>query len=164
MEKRRIRCLTDLLTASVVFLAVCDVLITASAPWWLRHTYSGRIGGLRYIVGYSYNPLGTTYPPLLAFFVLSGLFALGILAAAYRILGRICKSRPFCLENAKSMRRAALCGVCLCVLFLAKLLFLPSIWTFVNAGIFLLCSLFLLVLSALLREAVRLKEENDLTV
>lgn len=162
--KRHIKRLTNLLTAAVISLAACDLLITASTPWWLQRAFTGHFGELRYMLGYNYNAQGKIYPLMLVFFILSGVLCLGILFAAYRILGRIRKNQPFCLENARSMQRAALCGVGLCVLFLSKLLYSPSILTFVSAGIFLLCSLFLMVLSALLLEAVRLKDENDLTV
>lgn len=164
MKGLQIKRLTNTLTGAVIFLAVCDLLITAAAPWWLQRAYTGRFGGLRYMLGYNYDAAGRIYPLMLAFFILSGALCLGILFAAYRILGRIQKKRPFCLKNVKSMQRAAVCGVCLCALFFSKLLYSPSILTFVCAGIFLLCSLFLMVLAALVLEAVRLKDENDLTV
>lgn len=164
MKGLQIKRLTNALTVTVIFMAVCDLLITASAPWWLQRAFTGHSGELRYMLGYNYGASGKIHPMMLAFFILSGLLCLGILFSAYRILSRIRKNQPFCLENAKSMQRAAVCGVCLCVLFLSKSLYSPSILTFVCAGIFLLCSLFLMVLAALLLEAVRLKNENDLTV
>ncbi|MFT9078122.1 DUF2975 domain-containing protein [Ethanoligenens sp.] len=164
MKLTHIRRLAAALTVVVIFLIVCDVLITASASWWLKSVYAGSLGELKVMLGYHYNPAGMIYPLMLAFFIISGLLCLGILIAALHILRRIRNSKPFCLPNARSMQHAAYCGFGLCIVFLSKLFFSPSILTFVCAGIFLLFGLFLIVLAALLHQAVELKDENELTI
>jgi hypothetical protein len=164
MESKTTKGLSLLLCVTVVFLSVCDVVIVCSAPFWLHTLYQNNFAGLRVMLGYNYAIGSAIYPLMLVFFILSGLLCLGILAAAYRILGRILKNTPFCLANAVSLRNAAICAFGLCAVFMLKLLFSPSILTFVCGGIFLLFGLFVLTMAQLVRAATRLKEENDLTI
>jgi hypothetical protein len=71
---------------------------------------------------------------------------------------------PFCVQNAVSLRNAALCAFGLFAVFMTKMFFSASILTVVCGGIFLLFGLFVLVISQLMRVAVRIKEENELTI
>jgi hypothetical protein len=164
MESKATKGLSLLLLAAVIFLSVCDVLIVCSSPFWLRTLYQINFAGLRVMMGYNYAIGSANYPLMLAFFIVSGLLCLGILVAAYRILRRILKSVPFCGANAVSLRNAAVCAFGLFAVFMLKQLFSPSILSSVCGGIFLLFGLFVLVMAQLVRSAVRLKEENDLTI
>ncbi|MCI9221906.1 MAG: DUF2975 domain-containing protein [Oscillospiraceae bacterium] len=96
-----------------------------------------------------------------------------ILWQAKRVLDTILKGTPFVMDNAKSMRRAAIC----CFL-ISGAAFLRLIWGFVTyksilplltynalfVPIFLMGGLLFLVMSALFRQAAELKAENDLTI
>lgn len=148
----------------VVILSVCDVAVVASSPFWLHAMYQSRFAVLRIMLGYNYAMSNVIYPLMLVFFIVCGLLCLGVLFEAYRILRRIRQNNPFCRGNAQSLRNAAFCALGLCAVFLIKMTFSPSILTLVCAGIFLLFALFVLVIAQLLLEAVRIKEENDLTI
>lgn len=156
--------LSVFLTAVVVILSACDVLIVCTSPWWLHTLYQSDFEEIRLMLGYNYSMANVIYPLMLAFFIISGLLCLGIFTAAYRILKRIRNDNPFCIENAISLRNAAICSFALLVVFLLKMLFSPSILTFVCAGMFLLFGLFIMVISQLVRTAAKIKEENDLTI
>lgn len=164
MESRATRGLVIFLYAAVVVMAACDVALVITAPWWLRTVFETDLWGLRVMLGYNYAVAGMIYPLMLAFFIISGLLCLGILVAAFRILGRIRRDMPFCMENASSLRSAAFCAFGLCAVFLLKMFFSPSVLTLVCGGIFLLFGLFVTVMSQLVRVAARMKEENDLTI
>lgn len=164
MDQKFTKGLSAFLTVVVVFLSVCDVLVTATAPWWLREVYSGRFGDYRVLLGYDFSHRGIIYPLMLTFFMLSGLLCLGILAAAYRILRKIRRGLPFCIENSVSQRNAGLCAFGLAGVFFAKMFVTPTFLTLVCIGLFLLFGLFMLVISSLFRLATRIKEENDLTI
>lgn len=111
-----------------------------------------------------------TLVPVLSLLLSGGCTAV-ILWQARRVLGAILRGKPFSLENAAALRRAAWCcflvsaGALVYVVWgifvrtfqlsLAAALFVP---VFFAGG--LLC----LVMSALFRQAAELKAENDLTI
>ncbi len=114
------------------------------------------------------------YWPVLTLFLLScGTCTAVILWQAKRVLDTILKGTPFVMDNAKSMRRAAIC----CFL-ISGAAFLRLIWGFVTyksilplltynalfVPIFLMGGLLFLVMSALFRQAAQIKAENDLTI
>jgi len=114
------------------------------------------------------------YEQVLTLFLLfSGCCTAVILWQAKRVLDTILKGNPFVMDNAKSMKRAAVC----CFLISGAAL-LRLIWGFAyyrsvapiltyNAlfvPVFLMAGLLCMVMSALFRQAAGLKAENDLTI
>lgn len=114
------------------------------------------------------------YWPVLTLFLLScGTCTAVILWQAKRVLDTILKGNPFVMDNAKSLRRAAVC----CFLISGAAL-LRLIWGFATYGnilpllsynalfvpVFLMAGLLCMVVSALFRQAAQLKAENDLTI
>lgn len=169
MNSKPTKRLTMFLTVTVLFMSACDVFLIVTAPWWLNAIYEGKLfggdfGDLKIMLGYAALSAGMIYPLMLSFFILCGILCLGILAAAFRILMRIRHDMPFCVQNAVSMRNAALCAFGLFAVFMAKMFFSWSILTLVCGGIFLLFGLFVMVISQLVRVAARIKEENELTI
>ena len=96
-----------------------------------------------------------------------------ILWQAKRVLDTILKGSPFAMDNAKSMKRAAICCFGISGAALARLIWgfayyqsIAPLLTY-NAlfvPIFLMGGLLFLVMSALFRQAAELKAENDLTI
>ncbi|HEX2938264.1 MAG TPA: DUF2975 domain-containing protein [Ruminiclostridium sp.] len=164
MESRSTKWLVILLSAVVLILSALDIIIISTSPWWLHTLYKSDFAGLKLMLGYNYTMSSVIYPLMLTFFIISGLLCLGILAAAFRILGRIRHNSPFCIGNAMSLRNASICSFGLFIVFIIKMFFSPSILTLVCGGMFLLFSLFVLVMSQLVRVAAGIKEENDLTI
>ena len=114
------------------------------------------------------------YAAVLMVFLLScGVCTAIILWQGKRVLDTILKGDPFVLDNAKSLKRAAVCCFLISGAALARL-----IWGFVyyqsilplltyNAlfvPIFLMGGLLFMVMSALFRQAAQIKAENDLTI
>lgn len=156
--------LSCFLTVVVVMLSICDLALTVSCPWWLRSLYELDKKGLGFL--FVDNNIGSevAYWLIFAFFIICGILGFIILAAGYRILGRIRKSNAFCVENAVSLRNAAVASFIIFGLFMGKMFFMPTILTAVCGLIFLLFGLFILVISELVRTAADMKEENDLTI
>lgn len=110
---------------------------------------------------------------LAAFLLLCGVCTAIILWQAKRVLDMVLKGTPFTLENAGSLRRAAVCCFLISAFALIRL-----IWSLIyfqttkplvsyNAlfvPIFFMGGLLCLVMSALFRQAAELKAENDLTI
>ena len=164
MDCKAAKPLSMFLTVVVLFMSVCDVFLIFTSPWWLSKIYEGNFGDFKIMLGYNISSAAMIYPLMLSFFILCGLLCLGILVAAFRILSRIRHDMPFCSQNAISMRNAAFCAFGLFLVFMSKMFFSWSILTFVCGGIFLLFSLFVMVISQLVSVAVRIKEDNELTI
>ena len=112
-------------------------------------------------------------PGLAGIWGITGLFLLA-LWEYFRVCFRIGQDRSFCMENVKSLRRITACMAAMAVLFVLSV-FAPGVLFRLDIGpvflLFLLAamacaalSMLAYGLSRLLRRAVEIKEENDLTV
>ena len=110
---------------------------------------------------------------LAAFLLFSGGCTAGILWQGRRVLNAILRGRPFSLENAVSLSRAALCAFLISAAALVRVIW--SCWYYGSAAplisynalfipVFAMAGLLCLVMSALFRQAAELKAENDLTI
>ena len=117
---------------------------------------------------------GDAYLTVLTLFLLfSGVCTAVILWQGRRVLKTILRGEPFSMENAVSLRRAAVCGFLITAAALVRVVFslfyyrsLQSLTTY-NAlfvPIFAMFGLLCLIMSALFRQAAELKAENDLTI
>lgn len=114
------------------------------------------------------------YPAVLTLFLLfAGVCTAVILWQARRVLKTILRGEPFSMENAVSLRRAAVCAFLIAAAALARVVF--SVWYYRSAQplatynalfvpLFAMAGLLCLVMSALFRQAAELKAENDLTI
>ena len=110
---------------------------------------------------------------LTLFLVVSGVCTAVILWQGKRVLETILRGEPFSMENAVSLRRAAVCAFLIALAALARVVFgllfyrsLAPLLTY-NAlfvPIFAMFGLLCLIMSALFRQAAELKAENDLTI
>ena len=110
---------------------------------------------------------------LTLFLVVSGVCTAVILWQGKRVLETILRGEPFSMENAVSLRRAAVCAFLIALAALARVVFgllfyrsLAPLLTY-NAlfvPIFAMFGLLCLIMSALFRQAAEMKAENDLTI
>ena len=111
---------------------------------------------------------------VLTLFLLScGTCTAVILWQGKRVLDTILKGDPFVLDNAKSLKRAAVCCFVISGAALVRVIWglayyqsIAPLLTY-NAlfvPIFLMGGLLFMVMSALFRQAAELKAENDLTI
>lgn len=94
----------------------------------------------------------------------AALFGVLILGCLRRMLKTVMKENCFVYENVRSLELMAVFSIVITVLFAVKLLFLPTIATVVLIVVFFIAALFSAILSYIFRDAVRYKEENDLTI
>lgn len=113
------------------------------------------------------------YPFLVAAIWLSAIPCGGALICFWRICGNIGRDRSFCIENVRALRnisRFALIDVVWCIVVTAVFALLNVFhFSFVIAGAFLVLAGAAIALAAaalahLTDKAVRMKEENDLTI
>lgn len=197
MERTSVQKLARALRVLVIITFVCNLIallmVPALAGLMAENRWDGQAlqrileGGprqnffLQFIV-YGWHPviwmLALTgedfYWPVLTLFLLScGICTAVILWQGKRVLDTILKGNPFVMDNAKSLKRAAVCCFVISGAALGRL-----IWGFIyyqsiaplltyNAlfvPIFLMAGLLCMVMSALFRQAAELKAENDLTI
>lgn len=113
------------------------------------------------------------WPVLTLFLLICGVCTAIILWQAKRVLDTIIKENPFTQNNAKNLKRAAVCCFVISGAALVRLVWSlfyyrsPAPLATYNAlfvPIFLMAGLLCMVMSALFRQAAELKEENDLTI
>jgi hypothetical protein len=107
---------------------------------------------------------GENYWFLLVFLFLTGIFGLVMVHELRQIFRRINDHEPFQRHNATSLKRIASMSLCISAAYVIKIIFYISFLTIIVALVFLLFGLAGLVFSELFKQAVEVKEENDLTI
>ena len=110
---------------------------------------------------------------LTLFLTVSGICTAAILWQGRRVLKTILRGEPFSMENAVSLRRAAVCCFLVSSAALVRLVFslfyyhsfLPlTTYNALFVPVFAMFGLLCLVMAALFRQAAELKAENDLII
>lgn len=196
MEQTSVQRLAQVLRVMVIVVFVCNIIVLLFVPTLAGMLAENRWDGQtmeRLLTGesvgfwlsftiHSWNPViwmlaltaDDLYWPVLTLFLLScGTCTAIILWQGKRVLDTILKGDPFVLDNAKSLKRAAVCCFVISGAALARLIWgfayyqsIAPLLTY-NAlfvPIFLMGGLLFMVMSALFRQAAELKAENDLTI
>lgn len=104
------------------------------------------------------------YVPMLLTLAVSGIFGILIVGQLRKMMRTVVSGSCFVYENVKSLRLMTGFSLCISAAFLIEMFFVPTIATVVIVVIFFVAALFSQVLSQVFGEAVRYKEENDLTI
>ena len=197
MEQTSVQKLARVLRVLVIITFACNIItlffVPALAGLMAENRWDGQAlqrileGGphqnffLQFIV-YGWHPLvwmmalaveDFYWPVLTLFLLFCGVCTAVILWQGKRVLDTILKGNPFVLDNAKSMKRAAVCCFVISGAALVRLIWgfayyqsIAPLFTY-NAlfvPIFLMAGLVCMVMSALFRQAAGIKAENDLTI
>ena len=113
------------------------------------------------------------WPVLTLFLLFCGICTAVILWQGKCVLDTVLKGDPFVTDNAKNMRRAAVCCFLISGAALARLIWgfaayrniLPLLsYNALFVPVFFMAGLLCMVISALFRQAAEIKAENDLTI
>ena len=196
MEQTSVQRLARVLRVMVMIVFICNIIVLFFVPTlaamftenrWDGQTMERLLTGestefwLKFSV-FSLSPVAWMfalagedfYWPVLTLFLLScGTCTAIILWQGKRVLDTILKGDPFVLDNAKSLKRAAVCCFVISGAALVRVIWglayyqsIAPLLTY-NAlfvPIFLMGGLLFMVMSALFRQAAELKAENDLTI
>lgn len=135
------------------FMFYTGILVVVSLPYTLR--LAGR---------YYSQDLENHYISMLLIFLLSGVCGLVIVWQLKKMISTVIDRNCFVDSNTKSLRMMGRVAFVIAVLFLIKIFILPTPATFIIILTFFIAGLFSHVLSLVFSEAVRYKEENDLTI
>lgn len=199
MEQTSVQKLARVLRVLVVITFVCNLIALIMVPMMACMYGAMTLGdivdwgmeGLSYLFGLDSVPKG--YIPFTMMFCISWvgvwaseltavlalfLWVFGICTAVIlwqgkRVLETVLKGDPFTLNNADSLKRAAVCCFVISGVALARMIWgiaayqsIAPLLTY-NAlfvPIFLMAGLLCMVMSAMFRQAAELKAENDLTI
>ena len=193
MKNASVQKIAEILRILVLITFICNLAALLLVPGlvYFRSDIAHRIefSHLQRIFDYDFNDgLGNLlgiyltevwrepYTAALTLFLLfSGIWTAVILLQAIRVLCTIVEGsrNPFTMENAASLRRAAVCCFLIAAAALARVIFsvcyyrspLPlATYNALFVPMFAMGGLLCLVMSALFRQAAELKAENDLTI
>ncbi|HCC07223.1 MAG TPA: DUF2975 domain-containing protein [Clostridiales bacterium] len=141
-----VKCFLDL-----IFLGGIGIFV--SLPWSLAWCFKNvvQIGDGYYIF-------------LLILLYITGFFGLVIVYEMRKIFNNLNDKSPFVMSTVKSLNRMALSSFIISVGYGVKIVVLNSFFTMIIMMVFVMAGFFSLILAEVFRQAVLVKEENDLTV
>lgn len=104
------------------------------------------------------------YILMLIIFALAGICGIIIVGQLRKMMRTVAQKNCFVYENVKSLKVMGIASAVIVLLFFIKCFFLPTPATFIIVLTFFIAGLFSEVLSFVFGEAIRYKEENDLTI
>lgn len=135
------------------FMFFCGILVEVSLPF-----------SLKMLGEYYWEEMSEQYWPMLIIFGLSGICGLIIVFQLRKMMKTVVKRECFVDNNTKSLSTMGKVSFVITVLFAVKCVLLPTPASFVIVLTFFIAGIFSHVLSLVFEEAVRFKEENDLTI
>ena len=133
------------------FMFFSGILVEVSLPF-----------SLKMLGEYYWKEMAEQYWPMLIIFGLSGICGLIIVYQLRKMMKTVVKRECFVDNNTKSTMGKV--SFVITVLFIVKCILLPTPASFVIVLTFFIAGVFSHVLSLVFEEAVRFKEENDLTI
>ena len=135
------------------FMFFSGILVEVSLPF-----------SLKMLGEYYWKEMSEQYWPMLIIFGLSGICGLIIVYQLRKMMKTVVKRECFVDNNTKSLSTMGKVSFVITVLFIVKCILLPTPASFVIVLTFFIAGVFSHVLSLVFEEAVRFKEENDLTI
>ena len=153
MSKNGIKYLT--ISAFIVLwtLMSCVFAATVSVPLWLPYFLFNR-GAY----------VGTRCMLLMSILFAAGTLAELLLWQANGFLLSIKNKNPFVTDNYKRLRNVGIFSLLIMLLFITSLFVYTTIFTAVFVGTFSVVSIIAFIVADLFCEAIRFKEENELTI
>ncbi len=104
------------------------------------------------------------YAFLLPFLYITGISAAMIVYELRKIFITLNRMDPFRMDNVKSFRIMAICCFIVAAAYIVKIFTFNSFLTIILFMVFVIGGFMLLIVSEVFRQAVIVKEENDLTI
>lgn len=134
------------------FMFYCGILATASLPFSMKW------------VGQYVEKIGAHYGELVVIYFVLGIAALVIIRELRRIFATVLKEDCFVADNVRSLHKMANWSFFIVLMSLVRTIVYLTIAMLVVILVFTIAGLFSKVLAFVFEEAVRYKEENDLTI
>ena len=119
---------------------------------------------LKWYIGLMYTRTSENYYFLLGFLFATGIFALVVVQEIRKLLKNLNKRNPFIMDNVKSLNRIAVSCLIIAACYVIKIIFYNSFLTIIVTMVFIIAAFFSIILAEVFRQAIIVKEENDLTI
>lgn len=119
---------------------------------------------LKWYMNTIYRTNTENYYFLLGFLYLTGIVCLGLVYEIRKIFKTLNRKNPFMMDNVKSLNRVGWACFIIAAAYIIKIFCYNSVLTAIIAMVFIIAGLFAVVLAEVFRQAIAVKEENDLTV
>ena len=117
---------------------------------------------LNWIESVFYSP--ALYYGLIAILYITGILSVLILDTLRKLFSTMEEANPFIRKNVRALRRMGIYSFTIGAAYVFKIFFLNSFMTMITVFIFLIAGIFCIVLADLFNQAIKYKEENDLTI
>lgn len=135
------------------FMFYSGIIVVISLPYTLK------------LIGkYLFKETAEHYIFMLVILLLSGLCGLTIVYQLKKMIRTVAEKNCFVDSNTKSLRTMGKVAFLIAGIFLVKMFVLPTPAAFIIILTFFIAGIFSHVLGLVFAEAVRCKEENDLTI
>ena len=131
----------------------CGIVVLATLPFTLK--LAGR---------YYSKALSDNFISILLIFAVSGVCGLMIVAQLRRMMRTVLEGACFVPDNVRSLQVMAHLSLVIAGAFIIKIFLVPTPATAVIVLVFFIAALFSQVLANVFAEAIRYKEETDLTI
>ncbi len=108
------------------------------------------------------NVIGYNY--LLTVLYITGIASFILLNELRKIFNTLENCNPFVIKNVKSLKRISILCFLIGIVYTTKIFVLNSFMTLIIVFIFIVCGFFALILSDVFNQAVKYKDDNDLTI
>ncbi len=135
------------------FMFYAGLIVEISLPYTLK--LAGR---------YYSRDIGDNYIFMLIIFFISGVCGLVIIYQLRKMISTVIGRSCFVENNTKSLKAMGRVAFVIAALFFVKMFILPTPAGFIIIITFFIAGIFSHVLSLVFSEAIRYKEENDLTI
>jgi hypothetical protein len=129
-------------------LAICATLPFA-LKWYIQTVYQTSTENYYFLLGFLY---------------ITGIVCLILVNEMRKIFKTLNRRNPFMMDNVKSLNRVGRACLIIAAAYLIKIFFYNSVLTAIITMVFIIAGLFAIVLAEVFRQAVIVKEENDLTI
>lgn len=145
--------------------------LSGLVKWILDIVFLGGLGiliTLPYVLKWYMNTLHLTSSEnfyfLLGFLYITGIVCLGLVNEIRKIFKTLNRRNPFMLDNVKSLNHIGVACFIIAAAYILKIFFYNSVLTAIITMVFIIAGLFSVVLAEVFRQAIEVKEENDLTI
>lgn len=134
------------------FMFYCGIVVTVTLPFTLN--FAGRY----------YEPVRKSYEESVIIYFVLGIAALVLVGELRKIFKTVLAEDCFVEENVRSLRKMGNWSFFIAVMSIVRCIVYVTIAMGVVILVFIIAGLFSKVLAMVFEEAVRYKEENDLTI
>lgn len=145
--------------------------LSGLVKWILDLTFLGGLGILitlpyllKWYMSVLYDISSENYYFLLGFLYVTGIICLFLVNEIRKIFKTLNRRNPFMPDNVNSLNRIGLASFLIAAAYILKIFLYNSVLTVIIAMVFIIAGLFSIVLAEVFRQAIAVKEENDLTI